>query len=116
MAPVCSPCACVGELTPSSSKVRGFGLLHCSGLRHPDGLLVLEGSMEARLSEVQKRLVQVVLAVLALALVVWPGSENRRYTAAFHEVEAFRTGFTRSAAEASLQQLARQAGALDWPE
>ncbi|HEX6241216.1 MAG TPA: hypothetical protein VFZ61_10000 [Polyangiales bacterium] len=72
--------------------------------------------MEARLSEVQKRLVRVVLAALALALVVWPGAENRRYTAAFHEVEAFRNGFMRSAVDASLQQLSQEAGALDLPE
>ena len=55
--------------------------------------------MEARLAEVQKRLLQLVLVSLVLALVVRPDTGNHRYAAALSEVETFRAGFVQREAE-----------------
>lgn len=68
--------------------------------------------MEARLLEVQKRLLRLLYVSLALALLVRPALGNRRYAEALEEVEAFRTGFVQRDAEAALQQHAASVATL----
>jgi hypothetical protein len=60
--------------------------------------------MQARLVEVQKRLLTLLFVSLAIALLVRPELGNRRYAEALREVEAFRTGFVQKDAEAALQR------------
>jgi hypothetical protein len=66
--------------------------------------------MEARLSEVQKRLVWLCLGSLLLALLIRPQPENGRYVEALAELESFRASFSRSQAEAALQKQAEGRG------
>jgi hypothetical protein len=66
--------------------------------------------MEARLSEVQKRLVWLCLASVLLALLIRPQPENGRYVEALAELESFRASFSRKQAEAALQKQAEGRG------
>ncbi len=66
--------------------------------------------MEARLSEVQKRLLWLCLASVLLALLIRPQPENRRYVDALAELESFRASFWRKQAEEALQKQAEGRG------
>lgn len=72
--------------------------------------------MEARLSEVQKRLLLVLWVSLVLALVVRPEPGNRSFADALTEIEAFRVGFARGATETQLRRQAAGQSDLGLPE
>ncbi len=68
--------------------------------------------MKARLVAVQRTLVALILASLALSAIAFPHGRNREYMAALEELKAFRGAFHRQELEQSLLSYAQKQGVV----